>query len=196
MVNGEFKTISLNDYKDKWLIFFFYPLDFTFVCPTEIISFNDRADEFRKLGCELVACSCDSHFSHMAWVNTDRKDGGLGDMQVGIRFCLPTLVFRFPFYRISARKSLAISASYALRLGYHTGRLFFGSETKFSGLFLIDPKGTVRYSGCNDLPVGRSVDEALRLLKAFQFFEKNGEGRNWFFLLKLFYSLPRGLGRR
>lgn len=94
-MNGELKTISYNDYKNKWLIFFFYPLDFTFVCPTEIISFNDRADEFRKLDCDLVACSCDSHFSHLAWVNTPRKDGGLGDMQVRIPYLFLTLARRF-----------------------------------------------------------------------------------------------------
>ncbi|VDN42842.1 unnamed protein product, partial [Gongylonema pulchrum] len=81
VVNGEFKTISAKDYKGKWLIVFFYPLDFTFVCPTEITAFSDRADEFRKLNTELIACSCDSHFSHLAWTQTPRSEGGLGDMQ-------------------------------------------------------------------------------------------------------------------
>uniref|UniRef100_A0A914C584 thioredoxin-dependent peroxiredoxin n=1 Tax=Acrobeloides nanus TaxID=290746 RepID=A0A914C584_9BILA len=151
VVNGEFKTISLNDYKDKWLIFFFYPLDFTFVCPTEIIAFGDRAAEFRKLNTELVACSCDSHFSHLAWINTPRKDGGLGDMQI------PVL------------------SDFSKKIARDFGVLCPKTGLSYRGLFLIDPKGIVRYSGCNDLPVGRSVDETLRLLKAFQFFEKHGE---------------------
>lgn len=83
-MNGEFKPIAKQDYKGKWLILFFYPMDFTFVCPTEIIAFNDRAEEFKKLNTELVACSCDSHFTHLAWIQTSRKDGGLGDMQVAV----------------------------------------------------------------------------------------------------------------
>merc|ERR1712142_248777 len=82
VVNGEFKEISLNDYKGKYVVFFFYPLDFTFVCPTEIIAFGDSARKFRELGCEVIACSTDSHFSHLAWVNTPRKQGGLGDMDI------------------------------------------------------------------------------------------------------------------
>merc|ERR1712189_169820 len=82
VVDGQFKEISLEDYKGKYVILFFYPLDFTFVCPTEIIAFSERADEFRKIGCELVACSTDSHFSHLAWVNTPRKQGGLGSMNI------------------------------------------------------------------------------------------------------------------
>lgn len=82
MVNGEFKTISHKDYSGKWLIFFFYPLDFTFVCPTEIIAFSDRFKEFQTLGAEIVACSCDSHFSHLKWIQTARNEGGLGNMNV------------------------------------------------------------------------------------------------------------------
>lgn len=82
VVNGEIKNISYKDYNEKWLLFFFYPLDFTFVCPTEIIAFSDRVSEFRKINTELIACSCDSHFSHLAWTRTERKHGGLGEMNV------------------------------------------------------------------------------------------------------------------
>merc|ERR1712121_212849 len=82
--NGEFVNLKLSDYKGKYLVLFFYPLDFTFVCPTEIIAFSERAAEFRKIGCEVVACSTDSHFSHLAWVNTPRKMGGLGAMDIPI----------------------------------------------------------------------------------------------------------------
>merc|ERR1712179_808820 len=98
VVDGQFKEISLEDYKGKYVILFFYPLDFTFVCPTEIIAFSDRADEFRKINCELIACSTDSHFCHLAWVNTPRKQGGLGSLDI------PLL----------ADKSASISKSYGV----------------------------------------------------------------------------------
>lgn len=151
VVNGEFKQVSLSDYKGKYLVLFFYPLDFTFVCPTEIISFSDRADEFRKIGCEVVACSTDSHFSHLAWINTPRKQGGLGEMKI------PLL----------ADKTAEISRAY--------GVLKEDAGLSFRGLFIIDRKGNLRQITINDLPVGRSVDETLRLVQAFQFTDEHGE---------------------
>lgn len=151
VVNGEFKQISLSDYKGKYLVLFFYPLDFTFVCPTEIISFSDRVDEFRKIGCEVVGCSTDSHFSHLAWINTPRKQGGLGEMKI------PLL----------ADKTLEISRAY--------GVLKEDAGLSFRGLFIIDKKGNLRQITINDLPVGRSVDETLRLVQAFQFTDEHGE---------------------
>src|ERR1039458_9063880 len=81
VLNGKFHTYRLSDYKGKWVVLFFYPLDFTFVCPTEITAFSDRADEFKKLGCEILGCSVDSQFSHLAWANTPRKEGGLGEIK-------------------------------------------------------------------------------------------------------------------
>jgi len=151
VVDGSFKQISIKDYKGKYVILFFYPLDFTFVCPTEIIAFNDRSDEFRKIGCEIVACSADSHFSHLAWVNTPRKEGGLGSMKI------PLL----------ADKSGKISRDYGVYIEE--------SGIPFRGLFIIDGNGTLRQITINDLPVGRSVDEALRLVQAFQFTDTHGE---------------------
>ncbi|TMS36694.1 hypothetical protein L596_003796 [Steinernema carpocapsae] len=151
IVNEEFKVISHKDYEGKWLVFFFYPLDFTFVCPTEIIAFSDRSDEFRKLQCEVVACSCDSHFSHLAWVQTPRKEGGLGNMKI------PVL------------------SDFSKKIAESFGILDSDTGLAYRGLFLVDPKGQIRHSAVNDLPVGRSVDETLRLLKAFQFVEKHGE---------------------
>jgi len=151
VVNGEFKEISLEDYKGKYLVLFFYPLDFTFVCPTEIIAFSDRADEFRKIGCEIVAASADSHFSHFAWVNTPRKNGGLGEMNI------PLL----------ADKTGCISKKY--------GVYKEDEGIPYRGLFIIDAKQNVRQITINDLPVGRSVDETLRLVQAFQFTDKHGE---------------------
>jgi len=151
VVDGQFKEISLEDYAGKYLVFFFYPLDFTFVCPTEIIAFADRADEFRNIGCEVVACSTDSHFCHFAWVSQPRKQGGLGDMNI------PLL----------ADKTGDISKAYGV----------FKEDEGFAfrGLFIIDPKQNLRQITINDLPVGRSVDETLRLVQAFQFTDKYGE---------------------
>src|SRR2546421_4807038 len=84
VVNGDFKDVSLSDYKGKYVVLFFYPRDFTFVCPTEIIAFSDSAAEFAKLNTQVIGCSTDSHFSHLAWINTPRKEGGLGNMQIPI----------------------------------------------------------------------------------------------------------------
>ncbi|XP_011167747.1 peroxiredoxin 1 [Solenopsis invicta] len=157
VVNGQFKDIKLSDYKGKYLVLFFYPLDFTFVCPTEIIAFSDRAKEFTDIGCHVIAASTDSHFSHLAWVNTPRKQGGLGEMSI------PLL----------ADKSCKIARDYGV-LDEETG-------IPFRGLFIIDSKQNLRQVTINDLPVGRSVDETLRLVQAFQFTDEHGEvcPANW-----------------
>jgi len=151
-----FKEIQLEDYKGKWVVLFFYPLDFTFVCPTEITAFSDRYDEFKKLNCEVLGCSIDSQFSHLAWINTPRKEGGLGEIK----------------YPLLADVSKKIAGDY--------GVLTAGGVA-LRGLFLITPKGQVAYSVVHDLAVGRSVDETLRVLKAFQQVEKTGEvcPANW-----------------
>jgi alkyl hydroperoxide reductase subunit AhpC len=151
IVKGDFKEISLSDYKGKYLVLFFYPLDFTFVCPTEICAFSDRAEEFRSINCEVVACSTDSAFSHLAWTQQPRNKGGLGDMNI------PLL----------ADKTLDIATRY--------GVLKEDEGIAFRGLFIIDDKGNLRQITINDLPVGRSVDEVLRLVQAFQFTDKHGE---------------------
>jgi len=157
VVDGGFKQLSLADYKGRYLVLFFYPLDFTFVCPTEIIAFSDSVDQFKAIDCDVVGVSTDSHFSHLAWINLPRKAGGLG----GLKYPLLS-----DFNKTIARDYgvLVESAGVALR-----------------GLFIIDPKGVVRQVTINDLPVGRSVDETLRLVKAFQFVEKHGEvcPANW-----------------
>ncbi|CAH0564353.1 unnamed protein product [Brassicogethes aeneus] len=157
VVNGQFKEISLADYKGQYLVLFFYPLDFTFVCPTEIIAFSERMEDFKKVKTNVIACSTDSQFSHLAWINTPRKQGGLGEMKI------PLL----------ADKSCKIARDY--------GVLDEESGIPFRGLFIIDPKGTLRQVTINDLPVGRSVDETLRLVEAFQFTDEHGEvcPANW-----------------
>lgn len=151
VVNGAFKDVSLSDYKGKYVVLFFYPLDFTFVCPTEIIAFSERAEEFRKIGCEVLACSTDSHFSHLAWVNTPREKGGLGEMKIPL----------------IADKNMEIARAY--------GVLKEDEGLAFRGLFIIDGKQTLRQITVNDLPVGRDVDETLRLVQAFKFTDEHGE---------------------
>lgn len=160
VINKEFKEISLSDYRGKWVVLFFYPLDFTFVCPTEIIAFSDRIADFEAINAQPIAASCDSHFSHLAWVNTPRNEGGLGDMRI------PILA--------DFTKQIASDYGVLIREGGDTG-------VPLRGLFIIDPEGILRQSTINDLPVGRSVDETLRLIKAFQFVAKHGEvcPANW-----------------
>ncbi|MBL8866025.1 MAG: peroxiredoxin, partial [Gemmataceae bacterium] len=150
VVNEEFKTIQLNDYRGKYVVLFFYPLDFTFVCPTEIIAFSDRVEEFQKRGCEVIGVSVDSQFSHLAWIKMPRTEGGLG----GLKYPLVADLTK----KISCDYGVLLDGGIALR-----------------GLFLVDKGGVVRHITINDLPIGRSVDEAIRVLDALQFFEKNGE---------------------
>lgn len=151
VVDGDFQTVKLSQYRGKYVVLFFYPLDFTFVCPTEIIAFSDRAEEFRNINCEVLAASTDSVFSHLAWVNTPRKQGGLGSMNIPL----------------IADKTLEIARTY--------GCLKEDEGIAFRALYIIDDKGNLRQITMNDLPVGRSVDETLRLVQAFQFTDKHGE---------------------
>jgi peroxiredoxin (alkyl hydroperoxide reductase subunit C) len=156
MPDGSFSTLSLSQFKGKYVLLFFYPLDFTFVCPTEIIAFSDRAKDFESLGVQLLGVSVDSHFSHLAWRNTPRSEGGLGRIE----------------YPLVADLNKQIARSYDVLIG---------DAVSLRGLFLIDREGVVRHQVVNDLPLGRSVDEALRMVKALQFFEKHGEvcPANW-----------------
>ncbi|KAG0746968.1 hypothetical protein G6F57_006668 [Rhizopus arrhizus] len=157
VVGDEFKDISLKDYFGKYLVFFWYPMDFTFVCPTEIIAFSDRIEEFQNLGCNVVAASCDSEYAHLAWSKTERQKGGLGSVKIPIL----------------ADKTKEIAKMYGVYIEEQ--------GISLRGLFIIDPKGTVRQITINDLPVGRSVDETLRLVEAFKYTDENGEvcPANW-----------------
>jgi peroxiredoxin (alkyl hydroperoxide reductase subunit C) len=148
--DGSFAKLSLSQFKGKYVLLFFYPLDFTFVCPTEIIAFSERAKEFNDLGVEVIGVSVDSHFSHLAWRNIPRDQGGIGPIQ----------------YSLVADLDKQISRNYDVLVG---------DAVALRGLFLIDKEGIVRHQVVNDLPLGRSVDEALRMVQALQFFEKNGE---------------------
>jgi len=157
VVDGDFQELKLSDFKGKYLVLFFYPLDFTFVCPTEIIAFSERIKEFKDLCTEVVGISVDSHFSHLTWTNTERKSGGVGRLN----------------YPILSDLTKKISSDY--------GVLLEKEGISLRGTFIIDDKGVVRQYSVNDLPVGRSVDEVLRLIKGFQFVDKHGEvcPANW-----------------
>ena len=157
MPDNSFQELSLADYKGKYVLFYFYPLDFTFVCPTEIIAFSDRVDEFEALNVQVVGCSIDSHFSHLAWRNLPRSEGGIGQIK----------------YPLVADLNKQISKDYDV--------LIDNAGIALRGLFLIDKDGVVRHQVVNDLPLGRSVDEALRMVKALQYFEEHGEvcPANW-----------------
>lgn len=151
VIDGEIKPkFTLSDYKGKWVVLFFYPKDFTFVCPTEIIAFSDRVSEFKALNCEVVGASIDTPEVHLAWVRTPRKKGGLGLMQIPLVSDVS--------HTISNDYGVLTPDGIALR-----------------GLFIIDPAGTVQQITINNFPVGRSVDETLRLVQAFQFNAKHGE---------------------
>ena len=150
VIDGQIKEISLSDYKGKWVYLFFYPLDFTFVCPTEIIAFSEAAAEFEKLGTQIIGCSIDSAFCHLRWTETARKDGGIGKTN----------------YPLVADIKREIANAYDV---------LADGGVAFRASFIIDPKGDVRQATVNDLPVGGSVEEALRLIRAFQFTDKHGE---------------------
>ncbi|MCP4251283.1 MAG: peroxiredoxin [bacterium] len=158
VVGEDIKKLTWNELHDgKWLVLFFYPLDFTFVCPTEIVAFSDAGDRFAEVGTKVAAISVDSQFSHLAWVKTPRNQGGLGKVS-------------FPMI---ADLNKEIARKYDV--------LLEEAGIALRGLFIIDPKGVVRHATINDLPVGRNVDEALRVIQAFQFVEKHGEvcPANW-----------------
>nr|YP_010338343.1 hypothetical protein MW410_pgp087 [Bangia atropurpurea]UNJ18293.1 hypothetical protein [Bangia atropurpurea] len=140
----EFKTIKLSDFKNKYIILFFYPLDFTFVCPTEITAFSDKYSAFSELNTEVLGVSVDSEYSHLAWLQTDRESGGLGDLEYPLVSDLKK--------EISLAYNVLNSDGVALR-----------------GLFIIDPKGVIQYSTINNLEFGRSVEETLRVLQAIQY---------------------------
>jgi peroxiredoxin (alkyl hydroperoxide reductase subunit C) len=144
VVDQEFKTIQLSDYRGKYVVLFFYPLDFTFVCPTEITAFSDRYEEFKKLSTEVLGISVDSEFSHLAWIQTDRKSGGLGDLN----------------YPLISDIKKEISAAYNV--------LDPGAGIALRGLFIIDKDGVLQHATINNLAFGRSVEETLRTLQAIQ----------------------------
>lgn len=156
MPDNSFKEIKLSDYRGKWTVLFFYPLDFTFVCPTEITALSDRHEEFSKLGTEVLGVSVDSKFTHLAWKNTSRNEGGLGHIN----------------YPLVSDLKRTIGSSYGVLLE---------PGMALRGLFIINPEGVIQYQVVHDLGIGRNVDEVLRVLEALQTVAKTGEvcPANW-----------------
>ncbi|TCK59990.1 peroxiredoxin [Seleniivibrio woodruffii] len=150
VLNKQFKNVSLEDYKGKWVVLFFYPLDFTFVCPTEITALSDANEEFAKRDAQIIGVSTDSKFSHLAWVNTPRSEGGLGDIA----------------YPLVADFTKSISTDYGVLLD---------GGMALRATFIIDPEGKVQFELVHDLGIGRNVTEILRNLDALQFVRKHGE---------------------
>ncbi len=156
LVNGEFKEITLSQFKGKKVVLFFYPLDFTFVCPTEILAFSEAAKEFAARDTQVLGVSVDSHFSHWAWANTEVANGGIK----GVTFPLVSDLSK----SIASDYNVLLPGGIALR-----------------GLFLVDEAGILRHITVNDLPLGRNVEEVLRVVDALDFHTKHGEvcPANW-----------------
>lgn len=146
--DGEIVNISLDQYAGRWLVLFFYPLDFTFVCPTELVAFSERAADFKALGCDLLGVSVDSVHTHLAWMRTPREEAGVGELN----------------YPLLSDISKKVASDYDVLL----------DDVALRGVFLIDPDGMVQTATVNNLPVGRNVDEVLRTVKAYQYVAKNG----------------------
>jgi len=157
LVKGEFKKVSLSDYNGKWKVLFFYPLDFTFVCPTEITAFSDSIERFQELNCEVLGVSVDSKFSHLAWSKQSRTEGGIG-------------AINFPLLADINKK---------MATDYHV--LLEEVGIALRGLFIIDPNDVIQHCTINNNSVGRNVEEVLRTLEAFQYNAKHGEvcPANW-----------------
>lgn len=167
--NEFIENFSLDRYiGEKYVLFFFYPLDFTFVCPTEIIAFQRKMAEFESRNTAVVGCSIDSKFSHWAWLNTPQNNGGIEGVK----------------YPLVADVNKTISMNYGVLAGYYDvdengNQIWVGDNgndaVAYRGLFLIDKDGMVRHQIVNDLPLGRSIDEALRMIDALQYHEEHGE---------------------
>ncbi len=164
VINGNevVESYTLSQHKGNYVVLFFYPLDFTFVCPTELHAFQEKLDAFKARGVELIGCSVDSWFSHVAWLNTPKTQGGIQGVT----------------YPILSDFRKTISKDYDVLIEDETVGEFGAS---YRGLFLIDQTGVVRHQVVNDLPLGRNVDEVLRMVDALQFNEEHGEvcPANW-----------------
>ena len=161
---------SLDQFAGKYVMLFFYPKDFTFVCPTELFAFQEKLEEFKNRGVEVIGVSTDTEQSHWGWLQLDKNKGGINGVT----------------YPLVADTNKTISANYDVLVGdwdfNDEGEMIaHGELIAYRGLFLIDKKGVVRHQLVNDLPLGRNVDEALRMIDALQFFEDNGEvcPANW-----------------
>lgn len=157
MPDGSFSDISLSDYRGKKVVLFFYPLDFTFVCPTELLAHDHRVAEFEKRGVQVLGVSIDSHFSHLAWRNTAVDNGGIGEVK----------------YPLIADLDKSIARAYDVLLGRDgEGN---GGGVALRGSFLIDEEGVIQHATINNLPLGRNVDEMVRMVDALAHHQEHGE---------------------
>jgi peroxiredoxin (alkyl hydroperoxide reductase subunit C) len=168
MPDNSMKEISLADYKGKKIVLFFYPLDFTFVCPTELLAFDHRLPEFEKRNVQVLGCSIDSHFSHLAWKNTDTRNGGIGQVKYPIIADLTKEIARKYEVLAGATPATVITAETEEDTSV-------GGGVALRGSFLIDEEGVIRHAVINDLPLGRNVDEMLRMVDALAFHQTHGE---------------------
>ena len=168
MPDNSISEVSLSDYKGKKVVLFFYPLDFTFVCPTELLAFDKRLSEFESRGVQVLGCSVDSRWSHLAWKNTDVNKGGIGNVQ----------------YPLLQDLDKSIARNYDVLVGATPATVYtqdeevdttVGGGVALRGSFLIDEEGTVRHAVLNDLPLGRNIDEMLRMIDALAHHQKHGE---------------------
>ncbi len=162
---------SLDQFLGSYVVFFFYPLDFTFVCPTELHAFQEKKEEFEKRKTQVIACSVDSHYSHAAWLNTPKKQGGIEGVE----------------YPIISDITKSISKAY--------GVLDERQGLAYRGLFILDKEGMIRHQLVHDLPIGRSVDEVLRVIDALEFHAEHGEvcPANWAFGKKAMSATAEGV---
>ena len=148
--NGQIQAVSLDDFKGKWKLLFFYPLDFTFVCPTEITGFSDKISLFKGLNTQVIGCSVDSEFSHLRWTKIPRNEGGIGDIA----------------YPILADIDKSISENYGILMG---------GSVAFRATFVIDDNNIIQHASVNNLSVGRNIEEFARLVEGYQYAAKHGE---------------------
>lgn len=166
VINGNqiIENFSLGQFKGKYVVLFFYPLDFTFVCPTELLAFQHVLGEFEKRKVQLIGVSVDSEFSHWKWLQTPQNEGGIKGVT----------------YPIVSDLAKTISENYDVLAGHYDVNdegesTFVGAPVAYRGTFLIDKEGVVRHQVVNDLPLGRSIEDALRMVDALQYFEEHGE---------------------
>ena len=168
MPDNSIQEVKLSDYKGKKVVLFFYPLDFTFVCPTELLAFNKRLSEFESRGVQVLGCSVDSRWSHLAWKNTDINKGGIGNVQ----------------YPLLQDLDKSIARSFDVLVGSTPATVYtkdeevdttVGGGVSLRASFLIDEEGTVRHAVINDLPLGRNIDEMIRMVNALAHHQKHGE---------------------
>ena len=168
MPDNSIQEVSLSDYKGKKVVLFFYPLDFTFVCPTELLAFDKRLGEFESRDTQVLGCSVDSRWAHLAWKNTDVNKGGIGNVKYPLLQDLDKSIARNYDVLVGASEAYVESGDTA-------ETTTVGGGVALRGSFLIDEEGKVRHAVLNDLPLGRNIDEMLRMIDALSHHQKHGE---------------------